>query len=91
MNIETFGKLKSHGWDNGQPCVADIYATGNMPTFKVTQKHGLNVTLGLAFDIKCKKHADSTEFDQVFTLVTKEIDFVGSVSIFLILIKLNLD
>jgi hypothetical protein len=74
---------EAHGWQNGQPCVTDLYATGNVPHIDISQTNGLNMTLALALDIKCKKHENSTQFDQVFTIVTKEIKFTGSVSAFI--------
>ena len=81
LDLITLDALGRHGWDKGQPCLVDLYLTGNVPTFEVSSSKGLNTTIALAFDIKCMKHSDSTEYDQVFTVVTNEIDFTGSVSV----------
>lgn len=80
LNLATAGAMKSHGWDNGQPCVTDVLATGEVPHLDVTQKHGLNATFVLSLDVKCKKHKDSTEFEPVFTVVTKEVKINAAVS-----------
>ena len=73
-------KLYSSGWDNGMPCISDIHATGDTPTIAITEKYGLNFTLALAFDLKCKKHESDEEYSPVFTVVTDKIDFSGAVS-----------
>ena len=70
LNIATGGAMKRHGWDDFQPCVTDVLATGDVPTFVVTED-GLNATFGLSLDVKCKKNKESTEFDHVFTVVSK--------------------
>ena len=88
LNIATAGAMKAAGWDNGQPCVTDVLATGPAPHVDVTQKDGLNATFSLSLDIKCKKNSSSTEFDHVFTVVTKEIKINAAVSHFTL--KFNL-
>jgi hypothetical protein len=80
LNLATAGAMKKHGWENGQPCVTDVLATGEVPHLDVTQKHGLNATFVLSLDIQCKKHSNSTEFEHVFTVVTKEVKINAAVS-----------
>lgn len=44
------------------PCVVDILGAGDMPTISITEKYGLNITLTLAFDLRCKKHEQDEDF-----------------------------
>ena len=80
LDLATLGAMKRHGWDNGQPCVTDVLATGPLPTVEIT-KSGLNAAFALSLDVKCKKHSTSTEFDHVFTVVTNEIKLNAAVEI----------
>lgn len=80
INVIFLNKLKKAGFDNGQDCEIEIKIVGDMPEYYVTKAEGLHLKTALGFDIKCKKHADSTEFSQVMTILTKEIDFITKVS-----------
>lgn len=70
LDLATLGAMKRHGWDNGQPCVTDVLATGPVPHVDISSD-GLNATFALSLDVKCKKHSNSTDFDHVFTVVSK--------------------
>lgn len=78
LNELTLGAMKRHGWENGQPCNIDIYAIGPSPTIFIDE--GLNVTLTLSLDVKCKKHSNSTQFDHVFSVISELIKVNATVS-----------
>ena len=81
LNIGLLGKMKKAGFDNGQPCIVRFNAIGEAPSIDISEAQGLEMHLGLAFDIQCKQHSTSTEYSQVFTINTNRVSFIGRVEI----------
>jgi len=73
-------KLHKAGFDYKQPCSIGILTVGDMPQLYTTKKEGLHLKATLGLDLMCRKHENDTEYSQVMTFITKEIDFTGLVS-----------
>jgi hypothetical protein len=83
LNTALLGQLDDYGYEPDQPCNARIYAHGTPPLIKLSQEYGVSLTSQLGLDFKCKKSND-TEYFQVFTILSNQIDFTGTVSKFTI-------
>ena len=50
------------------------------PQIKISEDFGVSMTSQLGLDFICKK-TDDSEYFQVFTILTNEIDFTGTLQI----------
>ena len=81
INDIFLGRMTKFGWEKHQPCKLKVSIVGDMPHFYITQKYGLHADAKLGLNVRCKKHENATEYSQVFTALTKKIEFTGDVTV----------
>ena len=72
--------IQKYGWDLDMPCESLVRVVDPAPEVQVSSK-GAAFIMKVDVDVKCKKHANSTEFSQVFTLHSDPIKIISTVEI----------
>ena len=80
LNTALLGQMDNYGYEPDQPCQTRIYAYGEPPSIKISEDFGVSMTSQLGLDFICKK-SENSEYFQVFTILTNEIDFTGTLEI----------
>ena len=63
------------------PCIEILRAIDPAPEVYVREAYGASFVMRVAVDIQCKKHANSTEFSQVFTLESNPVNLTSTLNI----------
>lgn len=59
LNTALLDQMTAYGYLPEQPCTANIYANGEPPLVKLSEKEGLSYTAQLGLDFKCRKNDTS--------------------------------
>lgn len=63
------------------PCVSIIRVADPAPEIRTREAYGASFLMKIDVDVQCKKHENSTEFSQVFTLQSAPINITTTMEI----------